>query len=218
MSFKACIFDLDGTLLDTINTIAYYGNNALEAFGYKAIDSEEYKYFAGNGARILIERMLAFSGVTDEAEIQKVLKKYLDEYDSDTRYKTAVFDGINDLLCALRENGLKCAVLSNKPHNATLEVIEYFFGENVFDVVYGQREGYPIKPDPTVAIEIGKEFGATPDECLYVGDTAIDMETGKGAGYYTIGVLWGFRKRDELLKSGADVIVSHPREIAELLK
>lgn len=218
MNFKACIFDLDGTLLDTVDTIAYYGNKALEAFGYKAIGREEYKYFAGNGAKVLIERMLAHLGVENEAETEKVLSRYLDDYNSNTAYKTEVYDGIKDMLVALKAKGLKLAVLSNKPHDATLKVIDDFFGEGVFDIVYGQREGCPIKPDPTVAIEIGKELGLSKEECLYVGDTAVDMKTGKGAGYHAIGVLWGFRKRDELLKSGADVIVSHPREIAELLK
>lgn len=215
--YKAIIFDLDGTVLDTIHTIAYYGNKALENNGFKAIDTQEYNYFAGDGAVELVARMLKFHGCEDKKILEKTLKEYNEMYNSNTLYKTEVFDGINELISVAREKGIKLAVLSNKPHESTIDVMSKFFEEGTFDLCYGGREGIPLKPDPTSAVAMAKELGVENHEIMYVGDTMVDMKTGKNAGFYTVGVLWGFRQRKELEENGADVIVSHPQEIIKLL-
>lgn len=215
--FKAAIFDLDGTLMNTIETIAFYANSTLEEYGFKAIETKKYNYMVGNGALQLVERMLKENGCEDVEIIQKVLKSYNEAYDKDTLYKTYIYDGIKELLQTMKKKGLKTAVLSNKPHNATLDVISKMFGENVFDFVYGARDGVPLKPDPTAAKMIAEEMGLKKEECLYIGDTCVDMKTGKSAGFFTVGVLWGYRDRKELEENGADKIVAAPDEIESLL-
>lgn len=215
--FKGIIFDLDGTLLDTIETIAFYSNKALEKYGFNAIDTKEYNYFVGDGAVELVKRMLAFRGSQNEEVFEKVFAEYNMLYNSDTFYKTNIYDGINELLSGAKEKGIKLAVLSNKPHEATIDVIKRFFGEDTFDFFYGAREGIPLKPNPTSAIMLAEELGIKKEEMIYVGDTGVDMKTGKSAGFYTVGVLWGFRERKELEENGADVIVAHPTEILKLI-
>lgn len=214
---KACVFDMDGTVSDTIESIAYFGNNALKKYGLNGIDTEQYKIMVGNGAAILVRRMVNANGCTDEDTYQKVLKEYNSTYDADFLYLTKPYDGILELLDALRERGVLTAVLSNKPHGTTLKVADALFGDR-FDVVIGQREGKPIKPDPTVLKEILADWHISPDECFYIGDTGTDMQTGKGGDCFTIGVLWGFRGQPELIENGADAIVSHPSEILTLLE
>ncbi len=214
--YKGIIFDLDGTLLDTIETIAYYGNMTLEKYGFEAIDTEKYNYMAGRGARKLVKSMLAESGSFDDVLFERVFADYNVAYNSDALYKTKVFEGIEELLTAAKEKGIKLAVLSNKPHKATVDVINSFFEKDTFDICLGAREGVPLKPDPAPALAVAKDLGVLSDECIYVGDTDVDMKTGKGAGFYTVGVLWGFRGENELRKNGADIIVSNPTDIISL--
>lgn len=212
---KLCIFDLDGTVLDTVHTIAYYGNYALQKHGIAPIDAEEYKYFAGNGAVNLIKRALRFRNELTEETFQKVFADYNAAYNADTSYLTAPFSGMQETLDGIKARGIKMAILSNKPHFATCGVISSLFGEGYFDCVYGQREDVPIKPDPTAVLQIMEEMNAKPEECLYIGDTGTDMKTGKNAGLYTVGVLWGFRGKAELLESGADVIIEKPQQLLD---
>ncbi len=214
---KLYIFDLDGTLLDTIKSIAYYGNYALKINGILEIDIEEYKYFAGNGAKNLIKRMLKYNGIEQEEVFERVFKDYIDAYNKNTTYLTTIFDGLKVTLDRIKNSGAKLAVLSNKPHFATVSVTESLFGKGYFDLILGQRENIPIKPDPYGVFEIIKYFNVTKEECVYVGDTGTDMETGKSAGLYTVGVLWGFRKEDELKKFGADKIIKEPCELSDLI-
>lgn len=217
MQYKAIIFDLDGTLLDTLETISYYANQALEKFSIAPYEKDAYRYMIGNGAKTLIRRMLAGRNCETEEMFEKVYPTYISAYNSDTLFKTEIYPGICDLLKNLREKGLQMAVLSNKPHEATVPIIKNFFGEETFAVMRGAMEGVPIKPDPTAALDIAVGMGVKPEECLYVGDTAVDMETGKRAGFYTIGVLWGFRDEKELSESGADFIAEKPTEILTVL-
>lgn len=215
--FKGIIFDLDGTLLDTIETISYYGNNSLKRHGLNPVEPERYKLMAGNGAVHLVKCMIKEAGCTDESMFEKVFEDYNRTYGEDTLYKTKVYEGIMELLSGAKEKGMKLAVLSNKPHDATIDVLGKFFKEGTFDLAFGARDGIPLKPDPTSAIELAKELGISKDECIYVGDTSVDMQTGKGAGFFAVGVLWGFRDRKELEENGADKIVSHPSEILDLI-
>lgn len=215
--FKAIIFDLDGTLLDTVETIAYYGNKALKKFGFDEIETEKYKFLAGNGAKFLVRSMLETVGCEKPEVFDRVFEYYFDEYNKDTLFGTKVYDGIKELLESAKSKGIKLAVLSNKPHEATVDVLGHFFEEKTFDFKFGAREGVPLKPDPTPSVILAKQLGVKNEECIYVGDTDVDMKTGKGAGFYTVGVLWGFRGREELEENGADLIVSHPSEILKMI-
>lgn len=214
---KLCIFDLDGTVLDTVHTIAYYGNYALQANGIEPVDVEEYKYFAGNGAVNLIKRALRFRDRLTDETFRKVFADYNAAYNADTSYLTAPFEGMKETLDSIKAMGIKMAILSNKPHFATCGVIASVFGEGYFDCVYGQREDVPIKPDPTAVLGIMEECNAKPEECLYIGDTGTDMKTGKNAKLYTVGVLWGFRGKDELLQNGADTVIEEPCQLLDCI-
>lgn len=215
--FKAAIFDLDGTLLDTLETLAHYCNRTLETFGLQTYPKADYRYMVGDGAKMLVHRMLAGQNADSEEMFEKAYRHYIDTYNSDKLFKTEIYEGVPMLLNGLRERKVKVAVLSNKPHEATVPILKHFFGETTFDEMRGAMEGVPLKPDPTAALQIAEKLGVLPEECIYVGDTAVDMETGKRAGFFTVGVLWGFRDETELREGGADCIVSTPEEILECL-
>lgn len=208
---KACIFDLDGTVADTVTTIAHFGNAALNHFGLPAIDVEKYKIMAGNGASVLIRRMMDAVNAPDEL-YEQVRVYYNTTYDNDFMYLTKPFDGIFCMLQRMKEAGIKTAVVSNKPDSTTCKVCEELFG-TLLDLARGGREGVPLKPNPQAIFETMEDLSVNSEECLYIGDTGTDMETGKNAGLYTIGVTWGFRGEDELKQFGADVIVSSPEDI-----
>lgn len=212
---KCCIFDLDGTVLDTITTITHFVNIALQKWGIKQITIEQGKVFAGNGARKLIERSCRNGGVTDEKTISEVLEFYNKTYDDNPLYLTKAFDGVLDMLDELTRRGIRLALLSNKPDSTVKGVVKAFFGDR-FAYVAGGKDGVPLKPHPDCTRDILSELSVSADEVMFVGDTSVDVETGKnmGAGK-TVGVLWGFRKREELEGAGADVIVFHPSEILE---
>lgn len=214
---KLCIFDLDGTVLDTVHTIAYYGNYALSKHGIEPIEDKEYNYFAGNGAVNLIKRALRFRDALTDETFEKVFADYNTAYNANTSYLTAPFEGIQETLDAIKAQGIKMAILSNKPHFATCGVINSLFGEGYFDCVYGQRENVPIKPDPTAVYEIIHEMNVRPEDCLYIGDTGTDMKTGKNANLCTVGVTWGFRGKDELIQGGADIIIDEPRQLLDCI-
>ncbi len=215
---KYVIFDLDGTLLDTCTTITHYINLVLRREGIREISENECKYFVGNGTKNLIKRVMDSRGITDEETYLRVLKEYNREYNLNTIYLTKPYAEIPELLSALKEKNVRLAVLSNKPDDTTSNIIPSFF-PGTFEVVHGGRDGVQLKPSPEGVFEIYKELGASADEVIYVGDTGVDMQTGKAAGAkLTAGVLWGFRTRDELLASGADVLVESPLEILELIK
>ena len=215
--YKVAIFDLDGTLTDTLESIAVAGNKTLESIGLEARSIEEYKYFAGDGADTLVRRMLVAAGETECKLFDKAYNFYRKEFAIDCTYNVEPYDGIMDMVKALKEKGLKLAVLSNKPHARTVEVVYKYFKEDIFDFVQGQIDGINKKPDPQGALSIAKKLGVDTSECIYVGDTDVDMKTGKSANMYTVGVLWGFRDEKELIENGADKIVSKPNEIVELI-
>lgn len=213
---KVCIFDMDGTVSNTINSIAHFGNNALKKAGLAEIETDVYKKLVGNGAKVLVERMLETLNA-DKSYFEEVYNEYYTKYDQDFLYLTEPYEGIIDMLKALKQMGLKVAILSNKPHGTALKVADALFSDCPVDVCYGGREGIPLKPDPAGVFEIMEELGVKKEECLYIGDTATDMKTGKGAHLYTLGVLWGFRDREELENGGADEIISHPSEIIDIV-
>ena len=213
---KACIFDMDGTTVNTINSIAYFANNALKKAGLDTIDTDMYKKLVGNGAKVLVERMLETLGA-DKTYFDMVSPEYNTTYDNDFLYLTEPYEGIIDMLKGLKEKGIKVAILSNKPHITAIKVSDALFGSELIDICYGARDGIALKPDPEGVYSIMDELGLKKEECIYIGDTSTDMKTGKAAGLYTVGVLWGFRDKAELWESGADVIISHPTELLEIV-
>jgi len=214
---KLCIFDMDGTVVDTISSISYFANRALNLYSLPSIPKQRYKILVGNGARVLVERMIAEVGGNAE-QLEKVYKEYNTTYDNDFLYLTEAYEGVIEMLSALKEMGVKTAILSNKPDVTAGKVAKALFKEGLIDVCYGAREGIALKPDPAGVFEILDEMGAEKEECLYIGDTATDIKTAKNSNLTSIGVLWGFRDRAELEGAGADYIVEHPSEIVKIAK
>ncbi len=220
---KACIFDLDGTLTDTIETLTFFGNKALEMHGLPPIESFRYKLFVGDGAVELVRRLLnhlqeiGALGEYDDEFFRELCLCYNKLYNEDFLYKTYVYEGIPELLKNLKDKGLKLAVLSNKIHDTTLLVMRKMFPEGTFDVVFGARDNFPLKPSPQGAFEILNKLSVETHECIYIGDTKTDMQTGKNAGLFTVGVLWGFRDFKELSENNADIIIEKPSELSDYL-
>ncbi len=212
---KCCIFDLDGTILNTITTITHFVNKTLQKFGYETIAEEQCKYFVGNGARLLITRTLTHLGITDEQTVDTVLDAYDREYKSNPYHLTCKYDGIDELISGLRRAGISLAVVSNKQDRIAKDAVAHFFPDT-FDLVVGGRDGVPLKPAPDAPLSVLSALGFSHEECAFIGDTAVDVETGKNmCAAEVIGVCWGFRKREELL--AADHIVSDPAEILDIL-
>jgi len=207
VKYEAVLFDLDGTLLDTLRDLADSMNSALKSMGFPIHAVEKYKYFVGDGMYNLVLRTLP-PGIREESIIKECLAKMNDEYGKRWADTTRPYDGIPELLDRLDGLGLKKAVLSNKPHD---------FTKLSFDVVLGQREGVPKKPDPAAALEIVDKLDIPPEKFLYLGDTNTDMKTANAAGMYAVGVLWGFREADELTENGARVLIKSPMDLLDIL-
>jgi phosphoglycolate phosphatase len=217
-TYKGVVFDLDGTLIDSLTEIATATNQILEEAGHPTHPVDAYKYFAGYGARILIERAAPPEVAADADKLNSLLERFLVLYRHLTGSIARPFDGIPEMLSALTEKGLKLYVLSNKPHEPTRECVAALLPHWNFDMILGARENVPVKPDPAGAIEILETTGIRGKEMLYLGDTSVDMETAKGAGMVPVGVLWGFRGKEELEQSGARHLIAHPMELLELLE
>lgn len=213
---KAVIFDLDGTVSDTLSAIAYFGNFALNSCGFAAIEKEKYRYFVGDGKKLLIHRMLAYHNADTDEAFRRVEAKYDEEYEKNPTYMTRAFPGIEGELNKLKKNGVKTAVLSNKPDNVTVMVANKLFGD-LFDIVHGQREDIKTKPDPMGALSLAEELGVSVGECVFVGDTNVDIFTAKNAGMKSIGVLWGFRDLAELKNANADFIIEKTDELYDTI-
>lgn len=210
----AVIFDLDGTLLNTLGDLRAATNHALEVRGLPPHSMEEIRQFIGNGIRLLICR--AMPEGTPEAEIDAALDDFKAYYAAHIHDRTVPYDGIPQLLTALRKRGIKVAVLSNKIDSASQQLIEYFFPGKT-DVVFGEHVGVPRKPDPISCRMVMQQLGVQPEQVLYVGDSGTDMQTAKNAGLYAVGVTWGFRSKEVLLEYGADVLVHRPEQILQIL-
>jgi len=213
MKIKGVIFDLDGTLLDSLEDVANFANAVLLTYGFESRKKEEYRYLAGQGAYNL---MANASGSRDESLVRAMADEFKKVYE-EVKGLSTPFSGIDIVLNALDKNGIKKAVLSNKPEALTKMCVDKYFGGYVFDFVAGQREGANIKPNPTIALEIAQFFGLRPAEMAIVGDTKNDILTAKNGGFYSIGVTWGFRDREELEESGADAIVDTPQQLLNII-
>lgn len=215
--YKACIFDLDGTLTDTLESLTYSVNETMKELELGSITSEQCRQFIGDGARMLIERTLKAAGDEKLTRIEQAMEVYGRIFGANCTYRVRAYDGILKMLDALKQRGVKTAVLSNKPHLQTIDVVGQILGAERFDVVNGQRQGIKRKPDPAGVWEILSVLGIKKSECLYIGDSDVDMETALRAGVTAVGVSWGFRSREILKEAGADYIIDTPQALLELV-
>lgn len=212
---KLYIFDLDGTLVNSLEDLAESVNLALADRGYPVRAVEEYRYLVGNGAMKLIERALPEEERSEEV-VRAVHAEFSRIYGERMVCKTKAYDGVEELLLSLKERGCLLAVASNKPDAFSKQVAETIFGRGLFDSIHGKREGVPTKPSPEILLDIMGELGASPGECVMSGDSNVDVETAKNAGIECIGCTWGFRTEEELTRAGADMIAHEPRDILAL--
>lgn len=214
--YKHIIFDLDGTILNTLEDLAAATNWVCARHGWPAHEVEEYQYFVGNGASKLLSRVVPAGVELTDGLHRQLLEEFTQRYNAHKEDKTTVYAGMPQALRRLKEAGLTLAVLSNKPHGAAYPVVERYY-PGIFDAVQGAVDNLPVKPDPTLLHRLMGELGATTGDTLFVGDSNVDIRTAKNGGLTGCGVLWGFRTRTELEAEGADFIAETPAELAELI-
>jgi len=215
IDFQAILFDLDGTLLDTLTDIANAANAGLKLLGFPTHPIESYRRFVGDGAGCLARRVLPEDHQDDET-VERCRVAIADEYAKCWADKTKPYPGVPELLAELQARGVPMAVLSNKPHDATRTVVEGYFPDCHFQVVRGALPSVPVKPDPAGAIQIAEELDILPGRFVYLGDTDTDMRTAVAAGMFPAGALWGFRTAGELSANGAKTLLKTPREVVNL--
>lgn len=216
MPFAAVLFDLDGTLLDTLDDIADAANAVLASQGMPTYPAAAYKLFVGEGVKRLLEKALPADHRSPEA-IARCAGLFNEEYSRRWSAKTRPYDGILPLLSSLREKQWPLAVLSNKPQAFTEQCVEHYFPAGTFTCVLGQREGVPPKPDAAGAIDIAHRLSLPPQKIAYLGDSSIDMQTAVAAGMFPIGALWGFRSREELLAHKAEAVIGRSEELIGII-
>ena len=215
--YKACIFDLDGTLLNTIADLAQSTNHALSVLGYPMHEESAYNFMVGNGINKLFERALP-EGEKSEENVLRVRKEFVPHYDRHNADKSRPYPGIPELLEQLQLQGLQIAVASNKYQAATQKLIAHYFPKIDFVAIFGQREGVNVKPDPTIVEDILSIAKVDKKDVLYVGDSGVDMQTAINAGVTSCGVTWGFRPRTEVDEFNPDYIVTGAKEIIDIIK
>jgi phosphoglycolate phosphatase len=216
MYYKAILFDLDGTLLDTLEDLGNAANRVLYKYGFPTHTMDNYRLFVGDGVVTLMNRALPEDKRNNDT-IQICVKTFREEYGKSWNVKTRPYDGVAEMLDALTAGGLKMAVLSNKPDEFTKLCVTEYLPKWAFDIVLGQRNSLPLKPDPACALEIAKCLDVPPSHFIYLGDTAIDMKTAVAADMFPVGALWGFRTERELLENGAQALIKRPQEILTIL-
>ncbi len=209
---KTILFDLDGTLCNTLEDLAIATNTVLTHHGFSARPTENFKTYVGNGAKMQLKRAIGES-VAEELFAQ-MLQEYLDYYGTHYLVKTAPYDGVKDVVELLYQKGVIMAVVTNKPEPMAKRIVAELFGERI-PKVWGNNPDFPLKPDPTMTLHVMEQLEAIPEETLFVGDSGVDMQTAKNAGLTAIGVTWGFRDEKELAESGADYLISHPQELMD---
>lgn len=217
MKYRMCMFDLDGTLLDTVGALTYCTNETLKTFGLGPLRPEQMKQIVGDGYRTQMERALKLCGDTELRCHEASLPVYMQTFSEHCTKDVIPYEGIEELLAWLKEQQILITVFSNKPHSQAVKNIETVFGKGYFDSVRGEQAGTPKKPSPEGAWEICRELGISPGECLYLGDTNTDMKTGTAAGMDTVGVTWGFRSREELESCGPQFIADVPEQIRDII-
>lgn len=215
MNYQAAIFDLDGTLINSLADLANSANAMLESYGFPTHTVDAYRYFVGNGSKKLIERIVPKERARDTAFIDEALARYKDIYAAHTEDTTRPYDGILPMLEALRAKHIPLGICTNKHQSAAESIIADLFPQGMFQSIMGDQKGLPRKPDPTKVLMIAKEFGAVPAAVAYFGDTSVDIDTAKNAGFLPVGVLWGFRPKEELIEHGAKILLDSPAELFE---
>jgi len=212
---KLVVFDLDETLIDTIEGLGYSANAVLDEYGLKGYDREFYEGIIGNGARRFIES-ITLDKKKEKTMADEMLIKFLDSYSRNWMVGLAEYDGVNDVIEILKEREIKIALNTNKPHAVAEKIVIHFYGTDTFKSVKGACEDYPKKPHPAGVNMILEELNIGLDECIYVGDSKVDIETSRNAGIKSIGVKWGYGKNDGI--TDADYIAENPYQLLEILK
>jgi phosphoglycolate phosphatase len=216
MRYKAILFDLDGTLIDSLEDQADAMNRVLAEKGFPTHTVSAYRYFIGDGVATLITRALPETD-RDEVTVRACLTAFRDDYGRNWKVRTKLYDGVRDMLNALAARGVKGAVLSNKPDDFTKLCVKEFLADWTFEAALGERPGFPRKPDPAGALEIVARLNLTPSDFLYLGDSDVDMKTATAARMFPVGAVWGFRPKENLREGGARVLIQNPLEILDLL-
>jgi len=215
MNYEAAIFDLDGTLVNSLDDLADSANATLHAHSFPMHEVEAYRYFVGDGTRKLMERILPQERAADTDFVEHFMSDYKDCYARNLLQKTKPYDGIMEMLAELQRRGIPMAVCTNKHQSAAEMIVKTLFPHGIFQEIIGDQEGLPRKPDPQKVLCIMRNFGITGEQTAYFGDTSVDMDTARNAGAFAVGVLWGFRSREELVAHGADILLTHPMELFE---
>lgn len=215
---KAVLFDLDGTLVNTLGDLALSANHVLEMHGHPTHPMDAYKKFVGNGNEVMMRRALPEDKREDREYVLKLRQEFYDYYKEHCADVSEVYDGIPELLETLKEDGILVSIVTNKAQTMTDVLVPKLMDKNIFSAIIGQRDGIPTKPEPRMPFLAMCEMDVNPDECLFVGDSSTDIETGLNCGNTPVGVLWGFRDRDELVGAGARYIVSSPSQISEIIR
>ena len=215
MRYKAAIFDLDGTLLDTLDDLADAMNDALKRQGFATHPAESYKQMVGNGVTNLTKRALP----EDRQEmLEHTLRLMRENYAKNALNKTKPYAGVLETIRNLGENGVKLAVLTNKDQGFSVHIVEHYFGKGTFELIWGAMPGRPIKPDPAALYELLVELNVCSDKAVFVGDSGVDMDVARAASVDSVGVTWGFRDRQELLDHHAGRIINTPKELWKLFE
>lgn len=215
--YKGCIFDLDGTLTDTLESLTYSVNETMKEMSLPLITASQCRMFVGNGSRVLLEKALCAAGDHNKSRIDEAMERYGRIFGRNCTYHVEPYEGILTMLEGLKSRGIIAAVLSNKPHRQAADVVEQVFGKGTFAYVQGQCDEIPRKPDPAGVYIVLDKIHLNASECLYIGDSEVDIETGSAAGVKTIGVEWGFRSRETLTGAGAEHVIARPEELLSLL-
>ena len=210
------LFDLDGTLLDTLQDLANSVNNVLVRSGFPPHEVEDYKYFVGSGMKNTITQALP-EDQRDQANVDELYAQMEEEYSKNWRENTRPYPGIPELLDALIASGIKMSILSNKPQGSTEQMVSALLAQWHFEIVAGAQSSIPLKPDPSAALQIAKQINISPLEFVYLGDSAIDMKTAVAAEMYPVGALWGFRTENELLSAGAQQLINEPTHLLSII-
>ncbi len=214
MKIKAVFFDMDGTIVNSLADLAAATNSAIKKYGYPEREVKEYERFAGNGIYVMIQRALSPNVVSDE-KLKVIRDDFFKLYEDHCTVNTTAYKGVPELVSALKERGIKVGCITNKVESIAYKIIDHFYGG--MDVVYGQVDGVPNKPDPLLTLKALNELGIKPEECLFVGDSDVDMQTAVNSGAKGVGVLWGFRDEEELRSNGAAYIVKTADEILRII-
>ncbi len=217
MSHKAIIFDLDGTLLDTLKDLAFSVNAVLREKGFNEHPVDDYRYFVGDGIEALVRRAFPKDKVCDD-DYPDLVKAVKEEYRKRWAENTRPYPGVEEMLDFFEANGTPKAIFSNKPHEFTTLTVETLLPRWHFFAVQGIEDGVPKKPDPAGALKLADKMGIKPEKIVYLGDTATDMMTANAGKFFPIGALWGFRPADELLEAGASMLAEKPQDVVAFFK